>query len=184
MSDEEALSHPPPEPPEAKEPLQGGQVYIGNSNTRSAVMQVHLHRFQQSLNANHAGLAAVAAWLSLGDHHWAALMGCAIGCLYSANLGRLWIDLIQDTVTNLNFWNEQLNALVLELGIKDYLSPQTIVTRPAPKVRSNRLYRPLKQCTVAWVALSVVTTYQLFGKREEIKEWMLPWWQILQSHLP
>jgi hypothetical protein len=182
MSDEPALSKPLVEPPKPKEPIQAGQVYIGASNTRSAVMQIHLHRFQQSLTANHAGLAAVAAWLTLSDHPPLALACCLVACIYSFNLSRLWIDLIQDTVVNLNFWNEQINTMVFELGIKDHHPPRTEIVRPTPKVKPNQLYRPLKQCSVAWVVLAIITTYMLFNN-EETRQWTLTLWHGLQGAL-
>jgi hypothetical protein len=145
-------------------------------------MQVHLHRFQQALAANHAGIAGVAVWLSLGGHHWLALLGCTIGCFYSFNLCRLWIDLIQDTVQNLNFWNKQIFQLVHTLGIKDYLLPGAEIERPVPKVEPHQLYRPLKQCSVTWVTLGIVSLYQ-FSQTEEVKPWMQKIWRALWHFL-
>ncbi|MEN9413575.1 MAG: hypothetical protein RLZZ342_662 [Candidatus Parcubacteria bacterium] len=190
MSDEKVLSEngPPAVPPlaasiqEQPKPIDAGPIYIGNSNTRGVVMQVHLHRFQQALSANHAGIAAVAVWLSLGGHHWLSLLGCVIGCAYSANLCRLWIDLIQDTVHNLDFWNMQIFQLVYTLGIKDYLPPKAEIERPVPKVQPDELYKPLKQCTVAWVTLGLVSLYQC-SQTEEIKPWVLVIFQRLQDYL-
>lgn len=153
-----------------KEPLASSSVYIGMSNTRGVIMQIHLHRFQQALLANLTGLAAVAGWLSLGHHPTLALLGCVVGCGFAININRLWVGLIKDTVVNLSFWSEQLNDMILRLGIKDYLMPGSVIQRKGPTVRPNRLYRPLKQCNVAWGALLLVALHALV-RQEGVTPW-------------
>jgi hypothetical protein len=190
MSDEKALSgnEPPTTPPlspvpeEPLKPIDSGPIYIGNSNTRGVVMQVHLHRFQQALASNHAGLAAMAAWLALGRHHWIILLGCVAACLYSIQTDRLWIHLIQDTITNLTYWNMQLNQMMNKLGVKDYLPPGATIERPEAKVSPQQLYRPLRQCIVAWAVLLVAAAYQ-FSQTEEIKPWTSILLQSLSDYL-
>ena len=177
MSNDDVLLQQQEPPP--KEPLPGGAVYIGNSNTRGVVMQIHLQRFQQALLANLTGLAATSAWLAVGNHPTLALIALIIGCAFSVNLNRLWIDLIQYTAVNLEFWTGQINELVSELGIKDYLQPKTTIERPTPKVQQDQLYRPLKQCIVAWVVIGLTALSIVVDKQQGEVQWLTCW----QVHL-
>lgn len=176
MSDE-ALSSSPPDPPKPKEPLQSGPMYIGMSNTRGVVMQIHLQRFQQALLANLTGLAATAVWLASPDRPKMALYACVAGCFVATQLNRFWIRLIKDTVINLAFWSEQINGLVENLGVKDHLLPGAVIQRPVPKVKPNELYRVLKGCSIAWsvtglAALKMVLD-QIGGTQWAIGTWHL-----------
>src|SRR3989344_8007178 len=108
MSDDEALSQPtPPEEPSQKEPLPGGSVYIGMSNTRGVIMQIHLERFQNPLLANLAGLAATGARLTPGEHSLLGLWGCVVWCLAVLYLSRFWRWLLKDTTGNLGWWSQR-----------------------------------------------------------------------------
>lgn len=152
MSDDEALSRSPP----PKEALPGGSVYIGMSNTRGVIMQIHLQRFQNPLLANLAGLAATGAWLTTGEHSLLGLWGCVVWCLAVLYLSRFWRWLLKDTTGNLGWWSQRINNLVFDLGIKDHLLPGVVIERPEPRVQERDLYRILQWCSVAWGAMTLV----------------------------
>ena len=160
MADETILSQTSP-----KEPLPGGAVYIGMSNTRGVIMQIHLQRFQQPLFANLAGLGATGGWLTSGEHSQTALYACAIGCLFVLYLNAFWIRLLKDTTLNLASWSESIIMLVFELGIKDFMDPGSRMERPQPRVEPRQLYRVLKQCNIAWGLMFLATLAMILNQR-------------------
>ena len=139
----ETLPHPPDSVP-------SGAAYIGMSNTRGVLLQVHLQRFQYPLLANITGLAGVGAWLSSGEHSFYGYLFCSLGCGHAWYLNVFLVRLLKDTTTNLIFWSQNIVKLVFDVGIKDHLAPGTVIDRPRPKVTEHELYRILKRCSVAW----------------------------------
>ena len=133
-----------------------GKLYIGMSNTRGVVMQIHLHRFQTPLLANLAGLAAAGTWLSATEHSVAGLASAALWCFLIAWLGRLWRRLLKDTALNLDWWNLRIYHLETKLGIKDYDIADIIEFRPKPQVNEGDLYLVLKLWTVVWIVLGFI----------------------------
>lgn len=175
MTDEVVPSQLIPEEPPHKEPLAGGPVYIGMSNTRGVIMQIHLQRFQNPLLANLAGLAATGAWLTAVDHSLLALCAGVIWCLAILYLSRFWRRLLKDTAVNLASWSESINGLVSDLGIKDHLLPGVSIVRPQPRVQEGELYRILQWCSVGWGAMALIALSLALNKARGI-QWIL--WKL------
>ena len=149
MSDDTELSQRD-RPPEKKTPLPAGQVYIGMSNTRGVIMQIHAQRFQQALTLNLVGLVGFVAWLASNQHDEAILVIAGIGCVIFMLLDALWIALLRATEQALIRWTAQIDTLVDILGIEGILQSGEGKPLPKPPVPGWTLYLTLYGCIVAW----------------------------------
>jgi hypothetical protein len=160
MSDDTAPSQPDKPPEEKKTPLPAGQVYIGMSNTRGVIMQIHAQRFQQALTLNLVGLAGFVTWVSSAPHDRPVLIIAGIGCLVFMGLNAFWSALIYATALALHRWTEQINTLVDTLGIEGVLDPGLGIPIPRPPLSGWSLYMTIIACIVGWgilLALVVLT---------------------------
>lgn len=145
-----------PEPPQKKTPIPAGAAYIGMSNTRGVVMQIHAQRFQQALTLNLAGLAGFVGWISASPHDKPVLVISAIGCGMFIVLNVFWSVLLFATVAALHRWTGRIEALIDDLGIEGHLDPGKNPLAPNPPLSGWSLYMVLVGCIVGWGILLIL----------------------------